>query len=73
MQVYDIREQKPDRPIHADRHAQQLLDDGAISPYGVACLHEQRAVVEVRLGERHLLLSCAECGTVLGVTQRPAT
>ena len=72
MQVYDIREQSPDTPTHADRQAQQLLDDGAVSPYGVACLHEKRAVVEVRLNGRHLLLSCAECGTSLGVTQGPA-
>lgn len=72
MQVYDIREQSPDKPANADRQARQLLDDGALSPYGVACLHEQRAVVETPLNGRHLLLNCAECGTLLGVTQGPA-
>lgn len=72
MQVYDMREQSADKPAPGDRQARQLLDDGASSPYGVACLHEQRAVVETLLSVRHLLLNCAECGTLLGVTQRPA-
>lgn len=72
MQIYNIRERSSDRPTHADRQARQLLDDGAVSPYGVACHHEKRAVVEARLNDRHLMLSCAECGTLLGVTQRPA-
>jgi len=74
MQVYDVRDRQP-RP---DRHAEceqsvqgQILDDGALSPYGVACMHEARAVIEIALGGRSTVLWCAECGTLLGVTQRP--
>ncbi|HEX5506501.1 MAG TPA: hypothetical protein VFW96_28040 [Thermomicrobiales bacterium] len=68
MQVIDVRDRRPDR--HADRPVQEILDDGAVSAYRVACVHEARAVVEVVLGHQRTLLCCAECGTPLGVIQR---
>ena len=49
MQVIDVRDRQPDR--HADRPVQEILDDGAVSAYRVACVHEARAVVEVVLGQ----------------------
>lgn len=71
MQVYDVRNRQPDH--HADPYLRQIqvLDDGAVSPYGVACVHEARTVVELALNGQHTLLCCAECGALLGVTQHP--
>lgn len=71
MQVYDIRDRQAGNASRSNQQAHELLDDGALSPYGVACTHEARAVVEVRLGPRHLLLNCAECGAILGVAEAP--
>jgi hypothetical protein len=72
MHVYDLRDRQTGRDSRSSQQTRELLDDGARSPYGVACTHEARAVVEVRLGARHALLSCAECGTMLGVAPAPA-
>lgn len=72
MHVYDLRDRQTGRASRSSRQTREPLDDGARGPYGVACTHEARAVVEVRLGARHTLLSCAECGAILGVTPAPA-
>ena len=72
MQVFDLRDRQPDSVSRSDPHPDHVLDDGARSPYGVACIHEARAVIELALGARHRLLSCAECGATLGVAQAPA-
>ena len=72
MQVYDVRTRAPHH--HAEQQSRQLqvLDDGAESPYGVACVHEARQVVEIALGNAQKLVCCAECGTLLGVAALPA-
>ncbi|MDP9375310.1 MAG: hypothetical protein M3Q65_23245 [Chloroflexota bacterium] len=72
MQVYDHRDRHPDSVSRPDLYSEHMLDDGAFSPYGVACIHEARRVIELALGPWHLLLSCAECGATLGVAVAPA-
>ena len=69
MQVYNVRDRQAGSDSHPLFHARQTLDDGAQSAYGVACTHEARTVVELTLSGQRLLLCCAECGELLGVTQ----
>lgn len=72
MQIYDVRERRPHRDAGQRVDYHQVLDDGAVSPYGVACVHDARAVIEIALGRAQTMLCCAECGSLLGVVQRPA-
>ena len=72
MQVYDVRTRAPHRHEEPGSQPFQVLDDGAESPYGIACVHEARQVAEIALGRAQTLVCCAECGTLVGVAARPA-
>lgn len=71
MHVFDLRDRCPTGCASLASVQIAVLDDGALSRYGVTCRHEARAVVEVPLNRRHALLCCAECATLLGVIERP--